>query len=463
MYLTVAIIGVVVLLLLLIMGMNIGLCMMCVGFFGFWKIRGFMPALALLKNIPMTQAMTYSFTVIPLFVLMGNLCFYSGMSGDLYDCAHKVLGGFRGGLATATVAACACFSAICGSTAATAATMGVVALPEMREHGYDDSLSCGSIAAGGTLGILIPPSTGFIIYGIVSGTSIGALFAAGILPGVVLALCYIAAIVIVVHVHPERAPGKLKFTFWEKVKSLKGAAAMVVLFLIVIGGIFLGWFAANEAAAIGATLSLIYLIARKRFTWKIFISCLRDTVKTSGMIFLILIGAYVFGAFLTASQLPTALASFVMGLDVSRYLILLVIIIIYAVMGCLMDSLAMVMLTVPIFLPIMKDLGFNTVWYGVLMIMVMEMGLITPPVGMNVYIVAGVAKDVPLQKIFKGVAPMVVGMCVAIFILCAIPDLALILPRALNYSEAFTGAAATAQAAAQGAPLLAGIFPALIP
>ena len=428
-----AVIGVIVLLVLLIMGMNIGLCMTCVGFFGYWAVRSFPAAIALFKTIPFTQATTYSFTVIPLFVLMGNLCFYSGMSGDLYDCAHKILGGIRGGLAMATVAACACFSAICGSTAATAATMGVVALPEMREHGYDDSLSCGSIAAGGTLGILIPPSTGFIVYGIVSGTSIGALFAAGILPGIVLALCYIGAISIVVKLHPERAPGKLKFTLKEKLISLKGALAMIVLFFIAIGGIFLGWFTANEAAAVGAMAALIYLIARGRFTWKIFISCLRDTVKTSGMIFLILIGAYVFGAFLTITGLPTALASFVNGLSVSRYLILFVIILIYAIMGCLMDSLAMVMLTVPIFLPIMQGLGFNDVWYGVLMIMVMEMGLITPPVGMNVYIVAGVAKDVPLQKIFRGVAPMVGGMCVAIFILCAIPELALCLPRLLGY------------------------------
>ena len=432
-YLTIAIIGVILLLILLIMGMNIGICMMCVGFFGYWYVRGFNPALTLFKNIPFTQATQYSFTVIPLFVLMGNLCFYSGMSGDLYDCAHKILGGMRGGLACATVAACACFSAICGSTAATAATMGVVALPEMREHGYDDSLSCGSIAAGGTLGILIPPSTGFIIYGIVSGASIGALFAAGIFPGVVLALCYIAAIMIVVRVHPERAPGKLHYTLKEKLISLKGGCAMIVLFFIAIGGIFLGWFTANEAAAVGAMASLIYLIARRRFTWKIFFSCLRDTVKTSGMIFLILIGAYVFGAFLTITQLPTVLANFVNGLNVSRYVILFVIILIYAVMGCLMDSLAMVMLTVPIFLPIMQSLGFNDIWYGVLMIMVMEMGLITPPVGMNVYIVAGVAKDVPLQKIFKGVAPMVCGMCVAIFILCAIPNLALFLPRLLGY------------------------------
>ena len=431
--LQIAITGVIILLVLLVFGMNIGVTMMCVGFFGYMAVKGFMPALALFKNIPFTQATTYSFTVIPLFVLMGNLAYYSGMSGDLYDCAHKILGGMKGGLAVATVVACAAFSAICGSTAATAATMGVVALPEMRQHGYDDSLSCGSIAAGGTLGILIPPSTGFIIYGIVSGTSIGGLFAAGILPGVVLALCYVIAIMIVCKIHPDRAPGRLKFTGIEKFKSLKGALPMVILFVVVIGGIFGGLFTANEASAVGAVMALLYLIIRRKFTFKILMDCLRDTVKTSGMIFLILIGAYIFGSFLTVTRLPTTLANFVTGLEVSRYLILLVIIIIYAVMGCLMDSLAMVMLTVPIFLPIMLDLGFNEIWYGVLMIMVMEMGLITPPVGMNVYIVAGVAKDVPLQKIFKGVAPMVIGMFAAVFINCVWQDLAMYLPRLFGY------------------------------
>lgn len=431
--LQIAITGVIILLVLLVFGMNIGVTMMCVGFFGYMAVKGFMPALALFKNIPFTQATTYSFTVIPLFVLMGNLAYYSGMSGDLYDCAHKILGGMKGGLAVATVVACAAFSAICGSTAATAATMGVVALPEMRQHGYDDSLSCGSIAAGGTLGILIPPSTGFIIYGIVSGTSIGGLFAAGILPGIVLALCYVIAIMIVCKIHPDRAPGRLKFTGIEKFKSLKGALPMVILFVVVIGGIFGGLFTANEASAVGAVMALLYLIIRRKFTFKILMDCLRDTVKTSGMIFLILIGAYIFGSFLTVTRLPTTLANFVTGLDVSRYLILLVIIIIYAVMGCLMDSLAMVMLTVPIFLPIMLDLGFNEIWYGVLMIMVMEMGLITPPVGMNVYIVAGVAKDVPLQKIFRGVAPMVIGMFAAVFINCVWQDLAMYLPRLFGY------------------------------
>ena len=219
----------------------------------------------------------------------------------------------------------------------------------------------------------------------------------------------------------------------EKLVSLKGGIAMVILFLVVIGGIFGGLFTANEAAAIGAMLALLYLIFKRRFTIPVMIDCLRETVKTSGMIFLVLIGAYVFGSFLTITQMPQALASFVNTLDVNRYVILLVILILYAIMGCLMDSLAMVMLTVPIFLPIMTGLGFDTVWYGVIMIMVMEMGLITPPVGMNVYIVTGVAKDVPLQKIFMGVAPMVVGMCVAIFIVCAFPQVALWLPGLLGY------------------------------
>jgi tripartite ATP-independent transporter DctM subunit len=332
----------------------------------------------------------------------------------------------------ATIAACAGFSAICGSTAATAATMGVVALPEMRKNGYDDSLSCGSIAAGGTLGILIPPSTGFIIYGIISGESIGALFAAGIIPGIILAICYILSIMVMVRVKPNLAPGKQRYSIMEKLLSLRGGISMIVLFLVVIGGIFAGFFTANEAAGIGAMLGLLYLVLMRRFTIKVMISCLRETVKTSGMIFLILIGAYIFGSFLTITQMPKQLANYVTGLDVNRYVILLIILILYAIMGCLMDSLAMVMLTVPIFLPIMVSLGFDSVWYGVIMIMVMEMGLITPPVGMNVYIVAGVAKDVPLQKIFLGVAPMVGGMCVAIFIICAFPQVALWLPGLLG-------------------------------
>ena len=430
---TVAVVGLIALLVLLVMGMNIGICMMTIGFFGLYTLRGWNAALIAFQKIPFTQATTYSFTVIPLFVLMGNLCYYSGMSSDLYNMFHKLLGNLKGGLAMATVGACACFSAICGSTAATAATMGVVALPEMQSRGYDDGLACGSIAAGGTLGILIPPSTGFIIFGIVAGCSVGALFAAGIVPGIILALCYIAAIVIVVKIKPDKAPGKFNYSFGEKIKSLKGGLAMVLVFAVVIGGIFGGIFSANQAAAIGAFLGIVYLIARRRFTWKIFIDCLRDTVKTSGMMFIILIGAYVFGNFLTFTQLPAKLAAWIVSMNFNKYVVLIILLVMYVVMGCFMDSLAMVMLTVPIFQPIMEALGFNLVWYGVVMIMVMECGLITPPVGMNVYIVAGVAKTVPLQKIFAGVLPMVGGMIVAVLIVCFFPQVALWLPGLLGY------------------------------
>jgi TRAP-type mannitol/chloroaromatic compound transport system permease large subunit len=242
---TISVIGVIVLIILLVMGMNIGISMMTVGFFGFMSIRGFGPALNLFKGIPFTQATNYSFTVIPLFILMGQFAYFSGMSSGLYDMCQKWFGNLKGGLAMATVAACAGFSAICGSTAATAATMGVVALPEMRRHGYDGGLACGSIAAGGTLGILIPPSTGFIIYGIVAGESIGALFAAGIIPGIILATCYIISIAITVKIKPDLAPGKVKYPTKEKLISLKGGLPMVVLFVIVIGGIFGGLFTAN--------------------------------------------------------------------------------------------------------------------------------------------------------------------------------------------------------------------------
>lgn len=436
--LTIGIIGIIVLFILLIMGMNIGICMMSIGFFGSWIafiVAGKSSALALkaaytvFKTIPFTQATTYSFVVIPLFVLMGQLCYYSGMSAGLYDMCEKFLGRLKGGLAMATVVACALFGAICGSSAATAATMGVVALPEMKKHGYDDGLSCGSIAAGGTLGILIPPSTGFILFGIVSGESVGKLFAAGIIPGIVLALCFCVSIGIVCVKNPKLAPDRMKFSWKEKLKSLKGGIVMVILFAIVIGGILSGYFTAVEASAVGTVISFIYLLIRRRFTFKVLMDCMRETVKTSGMIFLILIGAYVFGNFLTVSGLSDALADFVTGLNVSKYIILIIVLVIYALLGCLMDSLAMVMLTVPIFYPILvTSLGFNGIWYGVIMVMVMEMGLITPPVGMNVYIVSGVAKDVPLQKIFKGVFPMLIGMIAAIIIVCIFPQLATWLP-----------------------------------
>ena len=424
----IALIGILILLILLVAGMNIGAAMMAVGFFGVWFFRGFGPAMTTFATVPFSQATNYSFAVIPLFVLMGQFAYMSGISSDLFDFADKWLGGLKGGLAMATVAACAAFSAICGSTAATAATMGVVALPEMRKYGYDDGLACGSIAAGGTLGILIPPSTGFIIYGIVAGQSIGKLFAAGVMPGLLLAFCYIVSIAITVRVNPKLAPKGKKYSWKEKIIAIKGGLGMVILFAIVIGGMFSGLLSANEASCVGAFVGLLFMAFKRQLTWKNFVTCLRDTLKTTGMVLFILIGAYVFGQFLTFSRLPITLANWVGTLNVSRYVVLLVVIIMYVILGCFMDSLAMVMLTVPIFKPIFEALGFDMIWYGVVMIMVMECGLITPPVGMNVYIVSGVAKDVPLMKIFKGVAPMVVGMVVAILLICIFPNIALWLP-----------------------------------
>ena len=426
----IAVIGIIILLILLVAGMNIGAAMMAVGFFGVWFFRGFTPAMTVFSTVPFTQATTYSFAVIPLFVLMGQFAYMSGISSDLFDFANKWLGSLRGGLAMATVAACAAFSAICGSTAATAATMGVVALPEMKKYNYNPGMACGSIAAGGTLGILIPPSTGFIIYGIVAGQSIGKLFAAGIIPGIILAICYIIAIAITVHVKPSLAPkNEIKYTWKEKIIAIKGGLGMIILFAIVIGGMFSGLLSANEASCVGAFVGLLFMAFKRQLTWKSFVACLRDTLKTTGMVLFILIGAYVFGQFLAFSRLPMTMADFITGLGVNRYVVLVAVIIMYVILGCFMDSLAMVMLTVPIFQPIMEALGFDMVWYGVVMIMVMECGLITPPVGMNVYIVAGVAKDVPLWNIFKGVAPMVCGMVVAIAIIIIFPQAALWLPN----------------------------------
>lgn len=437
----IAILGVVVLLVLLFMGMNIGTCMMAVGFFGSWVVflakgltvqKALNAALIVFQKIPFTQATNYTFVVIPLFVLMGQLCYYSGMSAGLYNMASKLLGNLKGGLAMATVAACGCFGAICGSSAATAATMGVVALPEMKKHGYQDSLACGSIAAGGTLGILIPPSTGFIMYGIIAGESIGKLFTAGIMPGILLALCYCVSIAVQVRVKPDLAPDKVKYPMKEKIRSLAGGIPMVILFVVAIGGIMTGFFTAVEASAMGTFCAFLYMLYKRTFNWKVFKASLIETVKTSGMMFLILIGAYVFGNFLTVTGLPTSLATFIGGLHVSRWVILFVILVIYAIMGCLMDSLAMVLITVPIFYPVMMNLGFDGIWYGVIMVMVMELGLITPPVGMNCYIVAGVAKDVPLWTIFKGVAPCLVGMVVAVILVCIFPQIATWLPSLLT-------------------------------
>ena len=425
----VAIIGIVILLLLMFNGMNIGWAMLLVGFFGYAFVVNFNAALGVLSTVPTTQAATYSLTVIPLFILMGNFAYASGISSGLYNACDKLLARLPGGLACATVGASACFGAICGSTQATAATIGVIAIPEMRKYGYDDSLSCGSVSVGGTLGIMIPPSSPMIVYGLLAMVSIGKLFSAGILPGILEAVLCMATIIILAKINPKLVPNRTRYTAAELLRSLVGLIPMVILFGIVFIGMFSGWFTINEAAAAGALVALLLMIILRKFTWKAFVNVMKDTVKTTGMTYLILIGAVVFGNFLTITNMPSNLARMVAGLNVSRYVILAIIIAIYFIMGMLMDALPMMMLTVPIFLPIMTQLGFDEIWFGIIIIVVMQLGLITPPVGSSCYVISGIARDVPLLKIFKGSLPFCIPLLLTIVLLAIFPQVALWLPN----------------------------------
>ncbi|HHY13265.1 MAG TPA: TRAP transporter large permease, partial [Thermoanaerobacterales bacterium] len=334
-----------------------------------------------------------------------------------------------GGLACGTILACAGFGAICGSTSATAATMGSIAIPEMKKYGYSDELATGSISIGGTLGIMIPPSTPMIIYGIIAEVSIGRLFAAGILPGLLLSLLYIMTVVIQVKRNPSLAPTGETYTLKEKLASLKDLFSMFILFLGVFFGMFSGLFTINEAAAFGSFLAFIILIVKGRFNMENLYGILFDTVKTTAMAYLMLIGATVFGNFLAITRLPMSLASFIGGLDVSRYVIFAFIVLIYAVLGMLMDALPMIMLTVPIFYPIILRLGFDPIWFGVVIIMAMSLGLITPPVGINCFIISSIAKDVPLSRIFKGAIPFTIAVLLGIIIVTIFPGLATWIPN----------------------------------
>jgi len=424
----VGIVGIGILFILIMLEVHIGICMMLVGFFGVTYLVGLNAGMGVLKTTIFSHTANYGLTVIPLFVLMGNLAFVSEISADLFSVANKWLSRLPGGLAVTTVGACSGFAAICGSSPAMTATMGKVVMPEMRKYKYDNALASGSIVAGGTLGILIPPSVPFILYGIITGVSIGRLFSAGIIPGILLTLAYIAAIIIVVTKHPTKGPKGEKYPFREKVKSLKKLWGMTILFVVVLGGMFSGICTANEAAALGCVTCLLIMVIKKKMTWENIKYALHDTAKTTAMIFLVLIGAYIFGTFLAMSKIPMATAAFVSELSVSRYVILALIILIYIVLGCLMDALAMVLLTVPIFLPVITQLGFDPVWFGALMVLIMEQGMITPPVGINVYVMAGVAKDIPMQAIFRGIIPFWFAIMATVLILIVFPDAATFLP-----------------------------------
>jgi tripartite ATP-independent transporter DctM subunit len=425
----IAIAAIVIFLILICLGMNIGLALMLVGTVGYAVVVNPTAALGLLRTIPATQASSYTLMVVPMFVMMGNFAFEAGLSEGLYKACSKWLSRLPGSLACGTVAACAGFGAICGSCAATAATMGTISIKEMRKYGYSDKLACGTVAMGGTLGVMIPPSTPMVVYAIMAECSIGSLFAAGILPGLMLAAMCILTIMLLVKVDSTLAPKPTKCSWKERFSSLKGLGWVVLLFGVVLGGLFAGIFTVNQASAVGVALAMLITVIRKRMTWEVFKRAVSSTVKTAAMTFLILIGAAVFCNFLAITGLPAKLASAIAGMNVSKYLIILIMTLIYLFLGCIMDELPMIMLTVPIFLPIVTQLGFDPIWFGIYVVMVMELGAITPPVGLNCFVISGVARDVSLGTIYRGCIPFCITILVAIGVVTAIPDIALVLPR----------------------------------
>lgn len=425
---TIGIIGIAALFLLIFSRMPVGFVMAIVGFIGFGYLVSFDASLNLIAKDVFAVFSSYNLTVIPLFVLMGQLAYHAGISARLFDAAYKFMGHLPGGLAIATIGACAAFSAICGSTNATAATMAAATLPEMKRYNYKPGIATGVVAAGGSLGILIPPSIIFIVYGILTEQSIGKLFIAGVLPGILLTGLFALTIVIWTMIDPSQAPRGPKASFADRIHSLSGLMETLILFLLVMGGLFVGFFTPTEAGAIGACGTLIVAVVRRNLTWQGFITSLFETTRMSCMILVIVAGATIFGHFLAVSTIPFEIASWITGFNLPPAVIMSMIILLFLIGGCVIDALALIMLTVPIFFPVVTHLGYDPLWFGVVIVLITQIGVITPPVGINVYIVSGVARDVPLEVIFKGVMPLLIALIIGTFLLIPFPQIALFLP-----------------------------------
>lgn len=403
---------------LLAVGLPIGIGMLLVGVVGLAYFTSGNIALVNAGLVSFATVCNYSFIVLPLFLLMANIAYTSGITRDAYDVAAKWLGHQRGGLAMATVVGSGVFAAVSSSSVASASAMGVIALPEMKRYKYHPQLATGSIAAGGTMGVLIPPSGVLIIYGILTETSISKLFIAGLVPGVIEIIFYIITIFALCAWNPALGPRGAKYSLMEKVKSLSKFSDMLLLVFLVLGGLLIGWFTPTEAGAVGAFGAISLSLIRGRLNWQIFKQALMDTMKTTGMVFCILIGAIVFNYFLAVSTMPAELAKLVGGLPLSPMQIMLLIIVVYTFLGCFLDAMAMVLLTIPTFFPVAIALGFHPIWFGIILVRVMEIAMITPPIGMNVYVIAGIAKDVPMTTIFKGTIPFVIAdICQVVFML----------------------------------------------
>lgn len=418
----------VVLFALLFLGVPIAFGMSLVGGIGLIHVIGFEPAARQIGQMALDTPMVYTFSVLPLFLLMGNLISHSGLSRDLFTASNRFVGHFRGGLAMATVLACGGFSAVSGSSFATAATMAKIAIPSMRSHGYDEGIASGSVAAGGTLGIMIPPSIVLVIYGSLTETDIGALFIAGIIPGIIGIALYMAAIWVISIARPDAAPGAERADWSERLKSLRGVGGVLSLFILVIGGIYMGVFSPTEAAGIGAAGALAITLLRRSVTLRSLIDLLVETAQTTTSLLFLVIGAVIFAAFVNLAGLPADLSDLITGLDMPPLAVIIVILAIYLVLGCFLEAFSMILLTVPIFYPLVQALGYDLIWFGIIVVMVVEIGLITPPIGMNVFVLKSVLPEVPTATIFRGVAPFVAAGIVRLAVLLLFPSIILFLP-----------------------------------
>ena len=424
----VALLGFIALFVLMLLRVPVGMAMGLVGVAGFGYLSGSGPALKIVGHTSMRTVTDWNFAVVPLFLLMGSFATTSGMSRELFRAANAFLGHLRGGLGIATIAACGGFSAICGSSVATAATFSRVAYPEMRRFGYPQSFATGVIAAGGTLGIMIPPSTVLAVYGLITEQDIGKLFVAGILPGILAIAMYMLTVTVIGYSKPGYLPAGVRASWSERLEGVREVWATLLLFAFVIGGIYGGFFTATEAAGMGAAGAFLLGIARRRLSPTDIRRSLLEATRTTAAVFTVLIGAILFGYFLTITQTPQKVTEFLTGLGLGRYGILALIMLMYLVLGCLMDALAMIILTVPIIFPVIKQLGFDPIWFGVIIVMTVELGLIHPPVGMNIFVIKSVVEDAKISTIFYGVLPFIITDILRLIILIAFPMIALWLP-----------------------------------
>lgn len=427
--------GIVVFIILLVFRMPIAVAMGMVGFGGFAYINNLNAALRVLSSDLYTTFASYSLSVIPLFVLMGFFAYHAGMGAKLYDLAYKAFGHLTGGLAMSSEVACAIFGAVCGSSTATTATIGSIAIPEMRKYKYSLSLSSGCVAAGGALGILIPPSTIFVIYGVATQQSIAELFLAGIIPGLLLTFSYILAIWVVTKRNPALGPaGPDKPQLKVLLNALRGGLLeVIIVFLVSIGGLFFGWFTPTEAGGVGAAGVLVVTLISRKLTFKGITDALADTTRTSAMIFFLIAGAIIFTRFMAISRIPFVLANWVGSLPVPAFVILIMILLVYLVLGTFIEMIPLILLTIPIFFPVVVNvLGYDPIWFGVIIVMVVAMGVITPPVGINVYVTKGVARDIPLETIFRGIWPFLAAAAICCGVLIVFPQLATFLPNLLK-------------------------------